>query len=89
MCLGEQAGLVGFVLLVEDLEAGHGDDGGVDAGGFELFGSFEDDGDLGAGGDEDDVLAGGVERVGAAASRLRGPCTSRCRGREGPGGREP
>ena len=55
--LGEQAGLVGFVLLVEDLEAGHGDYGSVDAGGLELFGGLDDDRDLGAGGDEDDVLA--------------------------------
>ncbi len=41
--LGEEAGLVGFVLLVEDLEAGHGDDGGVDACGLELFGGLEDE----------------------------------------------
>ena len=57
--VGQDLELVGLVLGVKDLEAGHGDDAGGDAVLFlEVLGGVNADADLGAGGDESDGGAG-------------------------------
>ena len=56
--LGQHGLLVGLVLLLEQLHAGHGDHAGVHALGLEQLAGLHAEGDLGAGSEQDDVGLG-------------------------------